>query len=579
MKFKKLVSLVSAISVFASLSSVGFSVNAEQASAANYAGRPVYTREYNVAQNKPVTASNTECFKTFQGYVQTQICSLSYVVDDDWKTEAITEINDNSTGVTTHNHWLQVDLQKRYVINSVQIAGRCNGTVDGWKSGYVIQASNDENFATCDVLATITADNALTLNHFNNSTGAISTYEVSANGKAYRYVRVFAKEHCIGISELKVFANQTMTDISTGKTKVVGTRTGNNDQTAKALFNGTSNIWNGGSTGYPWMTVDLEAEYPVGAIELTGFGDDVSRRNNTAIYGSNVKPNVTDDEKGTFADNALTLKTAAVLYDNNPEYTKLTDINGNAAYADGYQEFPAPASDGSAFMKASVQDINSFRYITYKRTGSSSTMLSDMKIMVINPVVNSMKYDNGAVTLEFSDKMLDTSVTDKIKVTSNSKDVAISNLNVNDYEVTFKVDTDSAGSDLEITVDKSVTNTYGVPMAEDYTASIKAIDVSGYAFDKTAYAAGNTAAVSATVKSQTQTGTPVVLFTAIKDADGMLKNVVLDKKTIEITNVPVNLSANIAIPTEWTTGWTVEAYLWNETTLQPYADKIFVSQN
>ena len=586
MKFKKLVSLVSAISVFASLSSVGFSANAEQASASNYEGRPVYTREYNVAQNKPVTVSQNEncTFVSYLGTTKQPTLSLSDVVDDDWKTDVRSDIGTGNTAEakakTAHDHWLQVDLQKRYVINSVQIAAVCNNG-EHWMSGYEIQASNDENFGAYDVLYTVTAENKLTQNQtpFNlGGKGNINVYKGSANGKAYRYVRLFAKEHCMGISELKVFANQTLTDISTGNKTAVGTRTSNDLQTSTALFR-EANAWNGGENGYPWMRVDLGAEYPVGAIELTGGDADSRNRRYTAFYGSNVESTVTTDEKTPFGTNALTNKTAAELYDND-NYTKLTDIKENTAYANGYQEFPAPANDGSAFMKASVQDTKSFRYITYKRTyADQPTMLKNMRIMVINPVVNSVKYNNGAVTLEFNDKMLNTSVAGKIKVTSNSKDVAISNLNVNDYEVSFNVDNASAGSDLEITVDKSVTNIYGVPMAENYTASIKAMDVSGYSFDKTAYAANGTATVSATIKSQTQTGTPVVLFAAIKDADGMLKKVVLDKKTIETANVPVNLSAAIAIPAEWTTGWTVEAYLWNETTLQPYADKIFVSQN
>ena len=487
MKFKKLVSLVSAISVFASLSSVGFSANAEQASASNYEGRPVYTREYNVAQNKPVTVSQNEncTFVSYLGTTKQPTLSLSDVVDDDWKTDVRSDIGTGNTAEakakTAHDHWLQVDLQKRYVINSVQIAAVCNNG-EHWMSGYEIQASNDENFGAYDVLYTVTAENKLIQNQtpFNRGEkGNISVYEVSANGKAYRYVRLFAKEHCIGISELKVFANQTMTDISTGNTNVVGTRTGNPYQTAKALFDGKIDSWNGGENGYPWMTVDLGAEYPVGAIELVGRDNSARPRQHMAIYGSKVKlveSEVTTDEQATgspaaFADGALTPKTAADLYDNNSNYTKLTDIKDNTAYTNGYQEFPDPTLDGSPFMKASVQDTTSFRYITYKKTNiKSATLLSEMRIMVINPVVNSVKYENGAVTLEFSDKMLNTSVTDKIKVTSNSKDVAISNLNVNDYEVSFNVDNASAGSDLEITVDKSVTNIYGVPMAKNYTA-------------------------------------------------------------------------------------------------------------
>ena len=178
----------------------------------DYTDRPVYVREYNVAHNKPVTVSDPECFK----YGNDTVKSLSSAVDDDWKTEVVTEIDNAATGATEHDHWLTVDLQKRYVINNVQIAARCGGGAVGWQSGYEIQASNDENFGAYDVLYTVTAENKLIQNQtpFNlGGKGNINVYKGSANGKAYRYVRLFAKEHCMGISELKVFANQTLTDI------------------------------------------------------------------------------------------------------------------------------------------------------------------------------------------------------------------------------------------------------------------------------------------------------------------------------------------------------------------------------
>ena len=434
----------------------------------DYTDRPVYVREYNVAHNKPLTVSDPECFK----YGNDTVKSLSSAVDDDWKTEVVTEIDNAATGATEHDHWLTVDLQKRYVINNVQIAARYGGGAVGWQSGYEIQASNDENFVTYDVLDAITADNALTTN-LNASSGNINVYRGSENNEAYRYVRLFAANHCMGISELKVFANQTLTDISTGNKTAVGTRTSNDLQTSTALFR-AANIWNGGSTGYPWMRVDLGAEYPVGAIELTGFGTDPRTRQQAAIYGSNVESTVTTDEKEPFADTALANQTAAALYDNNPEHTELTDIKGNAAYANGYQEFPAPASDGSAFMKASVQDTASFRYITYKKTGAKHpTMLSNMRIMVVNPVLNRYGFDishKKKIVLEFSDEMDESSIYN-IKLESRNLLSAQSEnaclpytVEQNDaYTYTVVMDEYSYGDEITLKTD-GVVSTKGVPL-------------------------------------------------------------------------------------------------------------------
>ena len=435
----------------------------------DYVNKPVYVREYNVAQNKPVTTSDDSCF----AYGNDTVKSIGSAVDDDWKTEVVTEINNADTGATDHDHWLMVDLQKRYVINSVQIAARYGDGAAGWQSGYEIQASNDEDFSEYDVLDNIAAYNALTTN-LNATTGNINVYSGSEDDRAYRYVRLYAPNHCIGISELKVFANQTLTDISTGNKTAVGTRTSNDLQTSTALFR-AANIWNGGSDGnYPWMRVDLGAEYPVGAIELTGFGTDPRTRYYTAIYGSNVESAVTTDEALPFTDTMLTQQTAAALYDNNSEYTKLTDINENTAYANGYQEFPAPANDGSAFMKASVSDATSFRYITYKKTNAKKpTMLSNMRIMVINPVLNRCEFDiadKRRIILEFSDEMDEASIYN-IKLESRNLLSAQSENaclpytveHMDDYTYVIVMDEYSYGDEITLKTD-GVASTKGVPL-------------------------------------------------------------------------------------------------------------------
>ena len=548
---------------------------------ATYEGRTSYTREYNVAQNKPVTTSHDSEPDHFLANCNDQtIKSIKSVVDDDWKTEIGTEYGTN--GATDHDHWLMVDLQKRYVINSVQIAARYGSNAAGWQSGYEIQASNDSTFATYDVLDTIAANNALTSN-LNAATGNINQYKGSANGKAYRYVRLFAAKHCIGISELKVFANQTVTDISTGNKTAVGTRTANDLQTAKALFSDLYS-WNGGEAGYPWMRVDLGAAYPVGAIELeVNDNSDARRRDYMAIYGSNVESAVKTDEKSPFAEGALTNKSPDELYNNNADYTKLTDINGNVAYANGYQEYPVMKADGSSFMKASVQDTTSFRYITYKRTnntGSRPTSAKNMRIMVINPVVNSVKASGGKITLEFNDKMSGITA-DNITVKKGDTTYAVKDLTTNDYEVSFTAENAPSWESLTVTVDKAIKNVYGVPMASEYTGSVvigEGINATEFKFGKGSYAASETATASASVQSAVEGTTPVILFVAVKDAEGMLRGADFYEVAVSAGSGTTSLSKSIAIPSEWTTGWTVEAYLWNKSTLYPYIEKIAVDQ-
>ena len=228
---------------------------------------------------------------------------------------------------------------------------------------------------------------------------------------------------------------------------------------------------------------------------------------------------------------------------------------------------------------ASVNDSEQYRYVTYKRTSMTNTELDEMRIMVINPVVNEITTDGNKVTVEFSDELAAASVTsEKISVTNGEEALGIQNLTVKDYSVSFEVEDAPEFGTCDITIARTVRNTKGVTMAADYNGSVAfgdGINVNSLKFDKEELTAGDTVTATADLISALTEEKTVILITAVKNTStGELLSAKIDRQTIEAGGT-LTLSADVTLPSS-VDNISVEAFVWENKTMIPlYGKTIF----
>lgn len=531
-----------------------------------YAGLPTYTRLYNVAMNKPVTVSSIENSGN-------QDKNPQNVVDTAWNTETIINYGGDD-GAAATDGIITVDLLRRYKISKISLIPRWSAQNACWLSGFEIQASNDESFGTYKVLDTVTEANAMKATNQSAGTKYLSDYSGSGD-EAFRYVRIFAKKHCLALAELMVWANQTMTEVS-GNKDIIGSQYNETLYGPSSVNDGNlTNFWIGGYSGYPYFRIDLGQKYPIGAIELqarSGVGDSNSKRRFT-VYGHNTDLLDYTDKA------ALAQKTASELYSDTDKYTSILNIVDIAATTDGYNPFPnyPQATDADPFMKANVNDTNAFRYITYKKTLSTTTQLGEFRALVVNPVVNSMEYKDGNVTVHFSDEMNAFSMTaDKITVTDgDGNNISISNVAADGYDLSFSLEEEPAASPLTVNIGRKVRNTKGVTMASNYSGEIalrEGIEVLGTSYNLDELAGGETLTASAKIKgSLMKEANNITLFLAVKK-NGMLLGVDLANGVLSTGTSTLPLEASVTLP-EDVAGVTAESYIWYTGTMIPLCDK------
>jgi hypothetical protein len=524
-----------------------------------YNGLPTYTRSYNVALNKPVTASGIVYGTT------------SDLVDDDRATFMY------CSWEKTPGQWIQLDLQKRYKISSIKMTPRPDQASQLEASEVEIQASNDPTFADYAVLDTLTEGGK----QIEKTAHVFTEFNGSGN-EAYRYVRLYAKSQLGGISEIQVWADQTMTEVSRNKTVIAG-NTLSEYKAPSSIVDGNSSAnagdaWFGSWGALDYFRIDLGTQYPVGAVEIESrVGADVNERRFFNVYGHNNDDigSKTAEELAAFKNN-----TADTYYTSANGYTKLTgvgDIN-----TDGRYYFPMPSISNTnvtdPFYKGAVRDDNTYRYITFKRTLAQTTAIGEMRVMVINPVVNSVKSNGNKVTVDFSDEIAASSVrADKITVKNDEgTELEISNLAVNGYEVSFDVAGAPDFGTCDIEIARTVRNTKSVTMAANYTGTVsfgEGINVSSVVFDKTELTANETVKATAVLQSALSENKTVELIIAVKDSSsGKLKLVNLDRQTLT-AGVPLTLEASVTLPAD-VTGLEVEAFVWESETLEPLTDKV-----
>lgn len=434
-----------------------------------YNGLPYKTELYNVASNKPATT-----------HVAGQNAGPAF--DNDRGTQALNRF----TLFPSDNSYIQVDLLRKYVIEEIEVNGSHSGGLaesDSTKSGrrnFIIQASNDRNFAEENTV------NLYTQGETEFEANKPLTVQVDTNGEAYRYVRYKkTKNESSIITEIKIFAQQTMTEVSKGMPTVAShaislTYPANRGHySAERLVDGNNaentETWLAYAPYVPFWRIDLKRPYPIGAVELeSAYGaDNRAGRLYWDIYGSNT---LIENEFDTLTSTDVAASKNAVL---NGGYTELCSVDQPYPNVEinGIKDFMSPMPPlSSGYGKWSVDDTNAYKYVTLKKNVNvTSASLGEIRLFVINPVVNSVSMADGIITIDFSDELKAKTVKpENITVKKNGLVIEINPVATKDgYGINIEDASASSGDVYEITVSRMIRNKKNVTMTEDFSVKIR----------------------------------------------------------------------------------------------------------
>ncbi len=422
-------------------------------------GEPITsTKKLNVAMRKPVYSS---------GYPADY--PLTNLVDDNRSTftvpgslSSIPEGYEGSTTQDASKNWFIIDLEKRYTIDSIEIYDRFNQADEGGRRALSIEASNSISFQDAtkyDVLDSLPDGTQDTLFPDNGC------FTAKGNGNAYRYIRIRRTGgYYYGYSEIKVWANQDVTEVTRNKPVTVSYQDSSTYAGSDAV-NGTvtdaHDAWVANeSSSYHFLTVDMELPQHIGLIEMIGRrngGSDFDTRNNWYIYGSNQLAEKT----------ALT--TVATL-PASTGYTALLCTRSFGNYLSGEYIFPPyPAKLQQVFS-----DKESYQYLTFKRSSAGSTYLGEARGFVLNPMVNRITEENDVIQIDFSDTMDEASLQDIRVYSGATGDEISSSVSLSENLYTAYITPETTAPLYQIFIGTDVKNLYGTGLAKgiSYTTTI-----------------------------------------------------------------------------------------------------------
>lgn len=347
--------------------------------------------------------------------------------------------------------WFMVDLGREYEVTGVKlydaraVVADESGEVDALRSNdmrYVeIQGSNTETFDDYDTLAEI--GDTVTWDHLP------CLEETLKVPKYYRYIRLQkTASSYYGFSELEVFANVNLTEVSRNKAVEASySQYGTVPETTVDGAVAGSWLIEGGATAPHYMILDLGEELPVSWIEMVArvtTADNAATRNNWSVYGSIEKP-----EADTMTNGTLLIPKLHSVFPGN--YSIL---------------FPKQA-DGELSLPLNSNAVNdNYRYITFYKS-EGYVALSEVRAFVTAPELTSVYGAYGSVTLNFSEAMAPASLNERSIKIYNSADEEIEwtggTLNGNSFTISGLSLTD--GETYKVVVNNLAKNARGVMVA------------------------------------------------------------------------------------------------------------------
>lgn len=460
----------------------------------------------NVAENKPIT-SNAE---------HNPIWPLTNLVDGNRMTFVPAEYQPGALADSS-NEEIVIDLQRRYRIERIEICNRVDVAQTSGRSGFDLIGANHEDFSDAVRLGGIAAgpddDSLFPLK---------GAYTLQLDGAAaYRYIK-FARTAAgyYGYGEFKVFAEQTATEVAKGKTATANYWYEFMDAFApsKAINGTNANDWDcwiaeaATVPNYYYWRVDLGEPMHIGMIEmegrnfaLAGLEDNPITRKYNDVYGSNT--NLDDTVLGQNAELV-----------GMGDYKRLIKITENEAY-EGEQQFPGVTNASNREMfQSTVDDTEAFQYLTFKKSYLSFAALGAFRAYVINPEVNGSSLDGREITVDFSDKMDASYLTeDHVQVYVNGTLTEAEVSCPDDYTMKLTLPEIYYSSRVRVQLAQEIKNQKNVPLAKAYTLNFStppAVDVTEFKLQDAKSGEGSEVA---SLSGLTQLGAKVVMKNNMTD--------------------------------------------------------------
>ncbi len=507
----------------------------------------------NVAENKPVYA----------GSVHSAYPSKN-LVDGRRKTFVVPESYEGTVSTGYANDWFTVDLLRRYNISKVELYDRLEANETGGRSNFEIQASNDVDFKEYDVLGKM---DGLDDTKFPNE----GCFAVSAGGKWYRYVRIQATKGAdyYGYGEIKVYADEVVTETEIiSATASYETEAGGYIYSAQRAIDGLNrnpaDAWVAETSDvYHFLQMDLGEEKNIGMIEIEDRYENgnIYAKQGWLIYSSN----------SVVGSNVLLNQGYLNEY---PDYKLLARIGHFGDYNSEIEEFPFPGYPEGMY-RAVLDDTEAKQYITLKKDYTPlAGVIGEVRVYKINPQITDTKIDteNKKLYISFNDEMVANN--EAFSLTDGKNTVTLQGEWQDTY--TYIIDLSECSGDYTLKINKTLTNTKGTGLAEDYTeANITSKQFS--LLDMKMVNADNETAklditqcssvkVSAVVRNNAAYGKKARLGFAQYDTDGKLKKLGYCQEEI-----PAGETESFSFTKEISVseGDMVKAFLWDEN-LSPF---------
>ncbi|MBP3361628.1 MAG: hypothetical protein J6N52_12280 [Clostridia bacterium] len=524
----------------------------------------------NVAQNKPV-----------KGGRWSDTYPLTNLVDGNRQTFVVPSgtYTDNEDGKTSTDgsFWFSIDLQHRYNIERIEFYDRYNQADEGGRRYFKILAANEPDFSDAVVLSEMGApDDTL----FPDN----GPYLTELDGtRAYRYVKMQRTGgYYYGYSEFKVFAKQTVTEVSRNKTAIADEEAEGGTYAAGLAVNGTNmdsrDAWVATSQAYHYWQVDLEYPQYIGYVEMEGRNgaDDPNTRHSIAVYGSENP-----------ADADIMLKNSNLK--EYPEYLKLTEITNN--YISGEAPFPKyDMSKPESMYYASCDESRPVRYVIHKKTWQMPSALGQFRAFTVNPRLTASGLNGRYISLEFSDAMDAASVNDsavRIKRASSGEEIPFT-VNISDeYTFELEMQSETFGDVLNIEFSSDVRDLRGVAM-QPQTVSFEtapAVEVRAFGFIDELDKDGN---LLTTIQNAVKAGARVTFYNNMSEPSDIAEAVVIaglfdpDNTLVAAGEIRKSFDpqSQVTLYTgadlsqyEDLTGYTFSVFIWNNfRDMKPWAD-------
>lgn len=513
----------------------------------------------NVAQYKPVNAGSVHHDFPLANLVDGRRQDPSIVIPESYEGTEATGYADD---------WFAIDLLRRYRVERIELYDRYQVQDEGGRQFFHILGANSADFSDAVVLGGMGAqDDSI----FPDD----GPFVIDLNGmRAFRYIRLQRTgDGYYGYSELKVFARQTVTEVSRGMpaeasySTVAGGYTYGPERAVNGTNTDPSDAWvaEGELQNYHFLTVDLGSAQHIGMIELEDRVDNanVSTRQANAIYGSNSKaePETLTQEK--YATEEM-------------GYHKLTEIGEFWQYIGGESgaEFTFPKLADGVYREV-CDDRQAYRYITFKKTYQLSAVLGQIRAYVVHPEVVSVTRDSQYLYVGFSDEMdFSTFGADSVLLRAqDGGDTGVAAQRHDAYTVRLDISNLDRQRSYTVSVNKNVRNEKGTAMAADYSErmdNLSQIAVSDITFHHSADGSGvpltdlsgiETVSAKTTVQNFTEAEREVSLYLAQYSPNGRLLQINMDSK--KVGNEATSLVTSLGFGGGMELDSALRAYVWD----------------